>query len=261
MREIRSGSGLGDSIYLQSIVRHMRMRGRDVIPRSNFPDVFIPLSVPVRPQSKEGSPIVAHYVSGIGRPGTSQFRDMCIMAGIKEPVEMRLDWTPSSLNLLNGLDRPLIAVMLPRLPMDRTDGFGAELMPRWTTMQRLIDMAEGSVVQIGKGEQVYRFRGIDLDLSNKTSVRELLDVASMVDGFLGICSFMIPLAESLQKPFFALWSSSGLSSKIAHIRSIRPEKIIHRKDLGHYAIDSQPQDTIEAAFKLFLRQVACSEHP
>lgn len=258
MREIRAGSGLGDTLYLQSIVQHMLQRGQQVIPRSNYPEVFKPLGVQVTPQRKDGNPIIAHYVTRKHAAGTSQFQDMCIMAGIREPVEMRLDWRPANTRLLEGLTRPIIAVMLPRLPMDRSDGFGAELMPNWDVMQKLINVADGSKVLIGKGQPVYQFKGIDRDLSNKTTVSELIDVASMVDGFIGICSFMIPLAESLGKPFFALWSSRGLVSKTSHIRAITPQKIIHRKDLGHYVVDNAAHCSIEESFKVFLRQVTRS---
>jgi hypothetical protein len=259
MREIRAGSGLGDSIYLQSIVRHLRMSGKDIIVRSNYPDVFRPLNVSVTQHRKDGKPIVAHYVTRKHTPGTSQFEDMCIMAGIKEPVQMQLDWRVQNTSLLTGIERPIIAVMLPRAPMDRSDGFGSELMPKWEILQNLVNLVECTTVQVGAGKAVYNYSGIDVDLANKTSISDLIDVASMVDGFIGTCSFMLPLAESLGKPFFALWSSRGLKSRTAYISSVTPEKAIHRKDLGRYAIDSSPWESIESAFRVFLRQASCRE--
>jgi hypothetical protein len=251
--EIRGGSGLGDSIYVQSVAMHMVNKGAKVTVRSNYADLFRHTRVNVVPFHRVGKCVIAHYASRKPEK-TTQFEDVCINAGIREPVEMRLDWKAQS-NLLDGFERPIVAVLLPRLPMDRTDGYGKELMPRWEVLQKLIDLTDYTTVQIGRGEPVYRYSGIDLDLSNKTSISQLLDVSSQVDGFVGTCSFMIPLAESLNKPFFALWSAKGLRSENDYVRTITPEKIIHRKDLGFYAIDEAPEQNIQERYKLFLRQV------
>jgi hypothetical protein len=256
MREIRAGSGLGDSIYLQSVARHMVMQGKQIVVRSNYPDVFRPIGVPVVQFHKLGNCVAAHYATRMRMQQTDQFQDMCITAGISGPVEMRLDWQPFNDEFLSGLKRPVIAVMLPRLPMDRTDGFGIDLMPNWHVMQTLIDKCDTSILQIGSGKAVHAFSGIDRDLSNKTSIRDVLDIASMVDGFIGTCSFMIPLAESLGKPYFCLWSGKGLVSETQYLRQITPQKIIHRKDLAHYAVDNSPANRIEQAFEAFLRQIA-----
>jgi hypothetical protein len=259
IRHIRAGSGLGDSIYLQSIVRHLQKQGQQVIPRSNYPDVFKPLGVPVANFSKEGNPMVAHYVTRIAKTGTTQFQDMCLVAGIKTRVEMRLDWQAKDAGLLMGVRKPVIAVMLPRLPMDRKDGFGKDLMPNWQILQQLLDQVKFSKVQIGGGDAVYKYSGIDLDLSNKTSITQLLDVASLVDGFAGMCSFMIPLAESLGKPFFCLWSAAGLASRTQYLRHLTPQKVIHNHDLGKYAIDNWKPEKIERIFSEFLLKAGSNQ--
>src|SRR5262245_41276597 len=113
MREIRAGSGLGDSIYLQSIVRHVVLSGSKIAPRSDYPDLFRSLDIPVRRFHKARPCVVAHYAPRKLIPGTTQFEDMAINAGIAGPVEMRLDWQVVNPRIIGESARPVIAVMLP----------------------------------------------------------------------------------------------------------------------------------------------------
>jgi hypothetical protein len=83
-------------------------------------------------------------------------------------------------------------------------------------------------VQVGKGSTWFRFEGIDIDLVDRTSVSDLIDVGYAADAFLGYCSFIIPLAESLAKPALLVWSRAGLASGDEVVRTIKPQKILHR---------------------------------
>lgn len=264
--DIRAGAGLGDSIYLYSIVRHFQKLGHDLTVRSNHPAVFSQLRVKVIPHDRRApGAIVAHYVSRKHLKETDQWQDMVIAAGIKQRLEMKLDWQIQKPDILyraaiksgktEGLKRPIIALLLPRNPMDRTDGFGGDMLPNWKIIDDLVATAHATIVQIGAGEAIFNYRKIDLDLANKTSISDLLDIASMVDGFIGLCSFMLPLAESLEKPFFSLWAARGMRSKTMFIRQLTPEKVIHRKDLSYSAIDEWPVEKIRSRFNDFLREV------
>ena len=77
-----------------------------------------------------------------------------------------------------------------------------------------IDALKGMafLIQIGSGEPLFRFTGIDLDLTDQTSVCDVLDLASVADALLGYCSFFVPLAESFRKPALLVWSRAGLKS-------------------------------------------------
>ncbi len=115
--------------------------------------------------------------------------------------------------------------------MDRKDSFGAELLPDCRTIDRLIAMARergAFVVQIGAGRPLYRLSGIDLDLANQTSVTDLLDIATEVDGFLGYVSFIVPLAESLDKRALLVWSRRGLAAGHPYVRQITPQKVLEK---------------------------------
>lgn len=250
MRSIRAGKGLGDSLYLQAVARHLSQKERLKV-CSNWPEVFKPLGnrVEVVPFTRQAD-INAHYTLRKWRTDTDQFEDCCIQAGIREPVDFRLDWEPQTDVLPKG---PVVLVLLPRLPMDRADGFAKELLPSRDSVQSCINRIKphASIVQIGSGKALYEYEGIDLDLSNKTSVSGLIDAASQADGMLGYCSFLVPLAESLNKPALFVWSRKGLGSRTPFIRQITPRKILHR-DSSLYVIDDQP---VESAADAFLGQI------
>ena len=235
MKSIRCGRGFGDSLYLQSVVRHLLSQGAPGMRvASDWPDVFQPLGrrVEVMPFTRRVD-ICAHYVTRKGIETTTQFQDCCIRAGIEAPAELKLDWQVKNAGLAGKVmesGRPVMVVQLPRSPMGRTDGFGKTLLPDGRAIQALIDESRGShfVVQIGAGQPLFKLRGLDLDLANKTSVAETIDVVSVADRCLGYPSFLVPLAESLDKPALFVWSARGLRDGQPFIRSITPTKLLHK---------------------------------
>lgn len=266
--QIRAGRGLGDSLYLLSIVRHFVGLGRRIEVYSDWPDVFREFSAPqvlVAPFSKKPpSLVVAHYTVRKRIAGTDQFQDMCISAGIHDPVPLHLAWKPMNEALLRRLrsvagTRPLIYVQLPRAPMGRSDGFGQDVLPDCAALQQAIDRIgrRACLVQVGAGEPQYRFRGIEVDLANQTTVTDLLDVASVCAGALGYCSFVIPLFESQAKPLLLVWSRRGLNSKDTFISSITPQKILHSAR-SRFVMDDDPPARITGAVHELLDQVAAA---
>lgn len=259
MKKIRAGRGIGDSLYLQAVVRHLVKRdGEPLKVCSDWPDIFRPLGnmAKVVPFTRVGIDILAHYSLRKQRKDTRQFQDCCIQAGISEPVDLKLDWQTINHGLRDSLpkDKPIIVVQMPRNPMGRTDGFGAELLPDCNVIQTAINHLKGraTIVQIGAGAPLFKFKGIDLDLANKTSVCDLLDVASVADGFLGYCSFVVPLAESLDKRGLYIWSRDGLNAREPYINAITPQKILE-KPISNYLIDDCQDDEIRQAAEILLR--------
>lgn len=257
---IRGGSGLGDSLYVQAIARHLVGQGHKVEACSNWPDVFRPLGAAVTVSPFRRRPIdrLAHYAGRRGVHGTTQFEDCCITAGINGPVELRLDWRVEDRAFAAKLDhdRPVIAVQLPRSPMGRSDGFGRELLPDCAVLQRIIDRLRrhARIVQLGAGTPLHRFNRLDLDLANRTTVAQLLDAAVTVEAFVGYPSFFIPLAESFGKPALILWARRSLQSGREVIRQMTPAKLLHGA-LSRYLIDDCPGPKIDAEADAFLEQV------
>jgi hypothetical protein len=232
---IRGGSGLGDSIYVAAIARAFLKQSEQVEVCSAWPDVFRFLPVTVSPFRRERITNLAHYSSRKGLTGTTQFEDCCTAARIE--ADLILEWQPTETKLPR--DKPIVCVQMPRAPMGRLDGFGKDLLPDCRRIQQAIDMLKGraKIVQVGSGQPVFKFTGIDVDLSNRTTVAELIDVACVADAFLGYVSFIVPLAESLNKKALLVWSRKGLQSGHQYIRQITPAKALHKQS-SRFVIDN-----------------------
>lgn len=262
MIAIRAGSGLGDSIYLQSVVRHLiDTEELPVEVCTNYPEVFAPIAgrVTLSPFRKDRINRIAHYSGRKKIGGTDQFQDMCITAGIKDSVDLRLDWKtvePKAIRTLQAVDKPIIVVSMPRAPWGRVDGFGMEILPNCGRIQQVIRTIGKAAlfVQVGRGRPLYRFSGIDLDLTNRTTIHGLVDVAHQADGFLGYCSYIIPLAESFKKPELLIWSRRGLNAKgerASFIRTVTPEKVLHRSSSKSVVDDCSDDELRVATDELF----------
>lgn len=240
MKSIRCGRGLGDSLYLQSVVRHLLLEGGlSMRVASDYPDVFRPLGdrVHVIPFTRRAD-VTAHYVVRKHITTTTQFEDCCIRAGIDGPAELKLDWTITNPGLrakIRETGRPVLVVQMPRSPMGRIDGFGKTLLPDCRALQQLIDEKRDThyVVQIGAGQPLFKLRGLHLDMANKTTIAELIDIVHAADECLGYPSFLVPLAESLDKPALFVWSARGLRDGNQFIRSITPQKLLHKESSRH----------------------------
>lgn len=256
MKTIRGGKGIGDALYVQAVARHLVLQGHRLYVATPWPDVFKQLpGVECVEFRRDRIDILAHYPRRKHHK-TTQFEDCCAEAKVTD-VELRLDWEIEDRALIDGLKRhglPIVLVQLPRAPMGRTDSFGRELLPAGSAMQRAIDRLRGRalLVQVGAGEPLHRFRGIDVDLANRTTIAQLIDLGAACDGVLGYVSFILPLAESFGKPGLMVWARAGLKAPHLYVRQITPEKVIHRKDLIAHVFDGH-SDPIEETADAFLR--------
>jgi hypothetical protein len=257
---IRGGNGLGDAIYVHSVVRHFVLKGHEVEVPTRWPDVFSQLPVKTSKFRRENITNLAHYTTRKGVKGTSQFQDVCINAGVHEPIPFELAWKPTNLELyerVRSFKKPVIAVALPRNPMGRTDGFGKEILPTRAGYQAVIDAIAGRahIVMVGAGAAVYKLAGVDLDLTGKTTVKELFDVACAADGFVGFCSYFVPLAESQNKPALFVWSRRNLSASLHYVRQITPQKVLHRAS-SQWVFDDGAVEEIKRAADKFCEAMA-----
>lgn len=254
---VRGGSGFGDALYVQAVARHLVRYGQKVEACSNYPDVFWPLRGCCTASGfRRNATIIAHYSLRRQVLSTDQFQDCCIQAGLAGAVELRLDWEPRSLVLVGAIlaaarGRPIVVALLPRKPMARTDGVFDVLLPDCRVLQMVIDRARmrgAFVVQVGAGEPLFKFRGIDLDLANRTkSVSDVIDVVYVADACVGYVSFMVPLAESLNKPMLSVWSRRGLEASNPLVARLTPRKVIHKKDLVRTVVDDCPEAGLDMA--------------
>jgi len=247
MKRIRSGYGLGDNLYLQSIVRHLLGNGEKLQVCTDYPEVFLPVKdrVSFDSFSRHNINILAHYTQGKKVQGTTQFQDMCISAKLTGKVELKLDWKIQNQALINSIpnDKPIVCILIPRSPMDRKDNFGKEIMPDCAVLDHITSMLDATIIQLGSGKPLYELANIDIDLSNKTTITDMIDVASIADYFLGYCSFFIPLSESFNKPALFVWSSTIPMAESWFIRAITPEKVLH-KPTSYYVMDDWSEERI-----------------
>lgn len=251
-KSIRAGMGLGDALYLQGVVRWFVEHGQHMEVCCKWPDIFRQYAdwVRVVPFRRDRIDVLAHYSLRKFIATTNQWQDCCLQAGIREPWELKLDWMPQT---SLPLTKPYVCLALPRTPMDRLDGIGESLLPDYRAIQRCINVLRQKyqIVQVGAGQARHQFQGIDLDLANKTSVRQLLDVARGAAGFLGYCSFIVPLAESFSKPGLYVWSHRGLKDRHAYVRAITPKKIMS-KTCSTWIMDNDSEENIDAAASALL---------
>lgn len=231
MIRIRGGRGLGDSLYLRPIVDYLRRLGERVTALSDYPDVFAGSGADVQPFTRQGVNLLAHYTSGMCNPDTTQWQDILRSARMPPGLPLRFDWQVKNHALVDALrvraaGRPLVLVHGGKEPMNRTDGFGLELMPeRWAFVTALEALSDCFLVRVGKGPRLYELPA-DADLNGGTTVSDLLDVASQCAGIVAQCSFAVPLAECFDKPLLAVWSAQGLVARQAYVRQITPRKVL-----------------------------------
>jgi len=249
MRKIRGGSGLGDSIYLRPFVEHYLQRGERVEVCTNYGEVFSGLDVTISPFRRDSVNKVCHYVSGKTRQGTTQWEDLCISAG--EEIPFRFDWTIRNTLMTRDLQamaagRPIIMVNGGRPPMGRSDGFAREMLPARAAFDTVLAALDGCfTVEVGKGAELYPLIA-DVDLADRTTPSDLLDIATVAAGLVGQCSFMIPLAEAFDKPLMVVWAAKGLTSATEFIRLCRPQKILS-KPTSTFVMDDWSLEQIAAA--------------
>lgn len=242
--------GIGDAMYMQSIAKYLKYKGVQLEICTKYPELF-PLEAKFSPFRRKPIDYTAHYTTRKHRKGTSQFVDMCLNCGITDDVDLVYEWTAKT-NPLPKTNKKILIVQQPRPAFGRTDGFGRRLLPKWeivdTALNQLRDQFH--IVQIGNGESLYHYKNIDTDLTNKTSVEQLLDIGDLAHAFIGQCSYIIPLAESFNKPIMVVWSNRVLSAKEQYIKTITPDKILH-KQTSQYMFDEDTDEQRSESIKLF----------
>jgi hypothetical protein len=257
--KMRGGSGLGDSVYLRPVAEYFVRLGKSVTVRSDYPDIFIGSGATTEPFCKfPAVDIIAHYHGNRRNQKSTQFADMLKCAGITEDVPLRFTWNIRNHALIDDLTaratgRPVVVVHGGRAPFGRSDGVGAELLPKRESFEAVIAMfADCFTVRVGKGKQIYALP-CSYDLSDKTSVSDLLDIVSTCDATVTQCGYPVPMAECFGKPVLAIWASRGLHSVRPIIPSVTPAKILSAPT-SHYVVDEWQTSRMQDAALTFRRE-------
>lgn len=254
-KRVRGGSGLGDSIYLRPIVDYLVENGERVTVLSFFPDVFIGSGATVEPFNKTQIDVLAHYSLDRKNQTTNQWQDVLKCAGVAADIPLRFTWNIRNRRLVDDLKakaggRKIIVVHGGRTPFGRSDGMGMEILPERAAFAVTLAAMKGCfLVRVGQGNQLYPL-AVDVDLNDKTSVSDLLDIAAVCDGVVTQCGFPVPLAECFDKPVLVVWSARGLVSVQPIIALITPAKILC-KPTSRYVMDDWDAESIRAAARTF----------
>jgi hypothetical protein len=230
-KRIRGGRGFGDALYVRPIAEHFEGLGYRVVAMTDYRDVFIGSGVEVEPFSKNGAHVIAHYTNGKHNPRTTQWQDVCRSAGIQTAFCFTWNRTPGVLVehvTAEAKGRPVVLVNGGREPMNRIDGFGRALLPERKVFDHLLScLPDCLTVRIGKGRALYPIE-CELDLSDATSVADVLDLVQIAAGVIGQCSFAIPLGEVFDKPVLVLWSYRIEKSPHPFIACMTPVKLLSK---------------------------------
>lgn len=260
MLRVRGGSGLGDSIYVRAGVELFLEQGHEVTVCSDYPEVFLGLNVAIEAFRRNNIDRLLHYTLRKKETSTNQWQDVCLQAGLPDKP-LKISWPDRQSMMIDAVKkeaagRPIVLVHGGRIPMGRTDGFGAELLPQRHAFSTVLrEFNDCFTVRIGsRADSVY---DIDTraDLRDKLSIHDLFSLAQESDGVVAQCSYAVPLAESLGKPGLFVWSSRGLTQeRHAYIRQITPQKILS-KDSSMFVMDNWSEEQIryEARDFRFLR--------
>lgn len=253
---IRGGSGLGDSLYVRPIAEHFAAKGEQVVALTNYPDIYLGSGIATEPFSRTNCQVIAHYVNGKSKTDTTQWQDVCTAAGVA--VSMRFDWNVRNQGLVERVKRAakgrsIILAHGGRPPMGRSDGFAMELLPQQGAFNAALNsMSDCLVVAIGGSDGVCYPLPVELDLTGKTTVADMLDLAWISAGMVAQCSFAIPMAECFDKPLLAVWSVRAQSSNQAYIKTITPQKVLS-KPTSKWVMDDWGQARINEAVDAFRR--------
>lgn len=249
---LRGGSGLGDSVYLRPVVDHLVGNGDVVTVLSNYPDLFRDTGATVQPFAKNPVNVLGHYSFFRSRQTTNQFQDVLESARISADVPLQFEWRIANHALVADLRRMaarrrLILVHGGREPFGRTDGLGMEIMPtREAFAAALSAIGDSFTVRIGKGLHLYDLPA-DLDLVEKTSISDLIDLHAACDGVVTQCGFPVPLAECFGRPALVVFGAAGLASRHPIIRLITPAKILCKPSSSFLVDDWTDERIMEAA--------------
>jgi hypothetical protein len=234
MKRIRGGNGLGDALYVRAVAEYLLSKGERLQVCTRYPDAFIGLDVSIAPFDRANIDILAHYANDKQKKGSTQWQDICSSSKING-APLHCDWEIRNTVLVHQLreaanGRPIILAHGGKKPMDRSDGIGIEILPSKEAFDEVLYAlsARCCLVKIGHGtDRVYDFDA-EIDLSNKTSIPDLLDLFKACDGAVGQCSFIIPACEMFDKPLLCVWGSSVSFSPHWFVKAVTPEKILSK---------------------------------
>jgi hypothetical protein len=171
-----------------------------------------------------------------------EFKVRCLVAGIKEPVVMRMGWVQRNHELIERIkrdagDRKIFVYQSPRTVRSIAS---ALLAPRRAVFNKFVSR-HGEYYRIKLGypphNDVDSDAPCELDLYGKASIPDAFDVGTVGDLFFGQNGFITAMAEAMDKPFIAMFARAGLESSVHQANHVTPERAFHKKHLATAVYD------------------------
>ena len=248
---LKGASGLGDTIYAYPIVKYYAQKHDTVYYMTDYPELYETLPNVkcakheklnyIRLPNGERQPIDIRftYCARKYTPGSSQFTDSRISAGISEPIELTIPWKTKNNKLIDDINKvcggkKICIIAAPYEPFGREDEWGAILRIKPDIIQNIVDKYKDKVyfIQIGNKFTLHNIKNVDLDLINKTSVSDLFDLIKRCDVGISQIGNLLPLCECQGKRNFIIFNKKAMESENKFISAITPEKTIHYKKLN-----------------------------
>ena len=246
---LKGASGLGDTIYAYPIVNYYAKKHKTVYYMTDYPEIY--QSIPnvkchphqklnyftLKDGSKQPVDIRFTYTPRKYTPGTSQFTDSCISAGITKKIDLTIPWKIQNNPLvekvkrLNKHKKKVCVLSAPYEPFGREDEWGKILRIDPVFMQNIVDAYKDEVffIQVGNKYTLKKIRGVDIDLVNKTTVSDLFDLVKICCFGLSQIGNLLPLCECLGKRNMIIFTRKAIESENRFIAAITPEKTVHYK--------------------------------
>lgn len=196
MIELQGPRGLGDALLVRLVAAEWIRRGEQVRVHTTWPDLFRGLKVHLAG--------VEHLV-----------RDAEPFGKIKRRAD----------------GRPILIYQPPKI----ANGAEQELYtpPTEAFLRWLDEHSDHYRIKVGHPSAAEEFRGApcELDLFGKTTVLQMIDLATIGDLFFSQVCFIPTLAETLWKRSAVMFTRRQLSAGSNKVRSLRPEVFLHRREL------------------------------
>ena len=257
--EIRGPSGLGDAIYVNPIAQAFSRMYDKVLVRTKYPEVFkYCKKVETVPFKKGGADKEFNY-GGKRREdqSTSQWQDLLITSGLSMNTPYVIEWRLTNRQLEkmindNAENKKILIMSSPHVPFARLDKFGLELIPNWKKFIPLLEYAKDNgyfIIQAGKGKCLWDYgKLIDIDLTNKTTVCDIMDLGIIGDVFLGQPGFIVPLAEGNGKNLYLIFSRRGLNCNTEFLKNITGKKVCSTRR-GFWGVDDFTDEKLVESFR------------
>ncbi len=227
MFDLIASKGLGDAIYLRALVLHLIERGESVTVFTQWPDVFSDLPIVTKSlKERTGHEDIHHCQPCLHcrLPEVSiggLFEMACRQAGVLDRVELRADWTVKNTELAETVRRAASGrKIMVYQPLKPARGVEQEILqPRPRAYVSYIESRSDMFrVKLGTGGA-----GVcDLDLTEKTTVSEAFDVATVADVIFGEPCYLTTLAQAMDKPYVCMFSSRAQWAVQSRVSGLTP---------------------------------------